>query len=53
MTAVAKLRTIWKAHIYLKLKIKLLWTLNFALFLYAYESWTLTTEMQQKKNSKH
>ena len=49
MTALAKLRTIWRdKNIAMKYKIRLMHALVLSIFLYACESWTLTAELQRK-----
>jgi len=47
--AMGKLKSIWKdQNISLQTKVKLLYALIYSIFLYACESWTLTTDLQRR-----
>jgi len=47
--AMGKLKSIWKdQNISLQTKVKLLYSLIYAIFLYACESWTLTAELRRR-----
>ena len=47
--ALSRLKIIWwDKNISLASKVKLMWTLVLSTFLYAYESWTLTAEMERR-----